>query len=418
MPGTVHINANIHTPLDPGRALAGSEQGRVMTLARGALWHHRGVIKAVGPQEEVLSRAGDDAEIIDCQGRAMIPGLVDPHTHMCFAQTREKEFSERIQGVPYLEILKRGGGILNSVDSVRKASREDLLKTTLEHLDLALAHGSTTVEIKSGYGLDTENELKMLSVIELAGQKASQDIVATFLGAHAIPREKKDRPEEYVDLLIDEMIPKVAEQGIAKFADVFCEKGVFTKEQAKRILLAGKKHGLLPKLHADEVHDLGGGGLAAQLKAISADHLLAVSPESIAEMAKAQVVAILLPATAYSLKKPYAPARTMLEAGLAVALATDCNPGSSYVLSMAFVFGLAVMQMGLSLEEALTAATLNAAYALNLGHKVGSLEPGKQADFCLLAGESPAVIAYRAGINPMAAVYKKGRLAASTQRSL
>jgi imidazolonepropionase len=385
-----------------------------MNRAQGALWHHKGIIQAVGPTDEILSRAGKDAKQIDCQGRAMIPGLVDPHTHMCFAQTRENEFSERICGVPYLEILKRGGGILNSVDSVRRASVQDLLKNTLEHLKIALAHGSTTVEIKSGYGLDTENELKMLSVIELAGQKAAQDIAATFLGAHAIPREYKEHPDQYVDLIINEMIPKVADQGIASFADVFCEKGVFTPEQSRRILEAAMEHGLTPKLHADEVNDLGGGAMAADLKAVSADHLLAVSPKSIAKMAQAQVVAVLLPATAYSLKKTYAPARKMLNAGLAVALATDCNPGSSYVLSMPFAIGLAIMQMGLSVEEALTAATLNAAHALNLARKVGSLEPGKQADFCLLHGETPAVIAYRAGVNPMAAVYKKGRLAAST----
>jgi imidazolonepropionase len=280
----------------------------------------------------------------------------------------------------------------------------------------ALSLGSTSLEIKSGYGLDTENEMKMLRVIRRVGRTTPLDVVSTFLGAHAVPPLYLGREEEYVDLLIDEMLPVVKAENLAEHCDVFCEKGVFSLKQSRRLLAAAKGLGFKVKIHADEVNDLGGAGLAAELYAISADHLLAVSDEGIARLAAAGVVATLLPATAYSLRKPYARAREMLAQGVPLALATDCNPGSCFCESMPFVIGLAVLNMGLSPAEALTGATLNSAYAIGMAGKVGSLEVGKQADFLLLDGESPAILAFHAGVAPLLAVYKRGEKINEQQR--
>jgi imidazolonepropionase len=379
---------------------------------RGALLCCDGAIEAIGEEKEVLAglSPGDVMLEEDCRGLCLIPGFVDPHTHMCFAKTREEEFSLRMEGTEYLEILRRGGGILSSVKVVREASEGDLFAVTRRHALSALGLGTTTVEIKSGYGLDTKTELKMLSVIDRLSGETPQDVVPTFLGAHAIPAELKETPEEYVELLIHEMIPEVRAQGIARFCDVFCERSVFSLDQSRRILLAAKDAGLRTKLHADEVYDLGGAKLAADLGASSADHLLASSDENLSAMARSGVVAVLLPGTAYSLRKEYARARAMVDLGLPVAIATDCNPGSCYTESMPFVFGLSVLNMKLSVPEALTASTLNAAYALHMADCVGSLDVGKYADFLLLDGDSPAILAYHAGVSPVLKVYKRGAL--------
>ena len=407
----VFFNARIHTPVDNGRPRAGKEQETITRYDRGALVVRDGLIEAIGPEEQVLKDYSSKTRLDthDCGGKCLIPGFVDPHTHCCFAELREKEFEMRIQGTPYLEILKNGGGILSSVKSVARAGVEELYGVTMENVARALSFGTTTMEIKSGYGLDTENELKMLEAISRTAEHSPVDIVATFLGAHAVPLKYRETPDDFISLIIDEMLPAVARQGIAKHCDIFCEKGVFSIDQGRRLLRAALDWGLKVKLHADEVHDLGGAGLAAELGALSADHLLAANDSNIAAMAAAGSVATLLPATAYSLRKPYARARTMVEQGLPVALATDCNPGSSYTQSMPFVIGLAVLNMELSPAEALTAATLNAAYALDIAIKTGSLDVGKQADFLLLDGDSPAILAYHAGVSPVAAVYKKRR---------
>lgn len=403
-------NARIYTPTDTGAPAAGKDQGSVRIHEQGALVVENGVIADVGDEGAVRGRTdmGMMDEIVDCRGRTVIPGFVDPHTHMCFAGRREPEFDLRMAGTPYLEILKQGGGILSSVRAVRAASEDDLFETSRRHALSALRLGTTTVEIKSGYGLDTESELKMLRVIDRLGRETDLDVVPTFLGAHAVPGEYRDRPDAFVDLLIDEMIPAVRDQGIARFCDVFCEEGVFTIAQGRRILGAAKAAGLDVKIHADEVHDLGGAGLAAALGAASADHLLAASDDNLRRMAGAGVTAVLLPATAYSLRKPYARARHMIDIGLPVALATDCNPGSSYTESMPFAVGLGVINMFMTPLEALTAATLNAAYAIGMAKAVGSLDTGKQADFLLLDGESPTILAYHAGVSPVTAVYKRG----------
>lgn len=405
-------NAHIFTPSDPGKPLAGKDQGRVNRIEKGALLCRDGIIEAIGEENEVVTpHLAHEVDVeVDCDGRCLIPGFVDPHTHMCFALRREAEFTQRIEGIEYLEILRRGGGILSSVQAVRAASEEELFSATFEHAMTALGFGTTTLEIKSGYGLETGTELKMLRVIERVGCETPLDVVSTFLGAHAIPREYSKDSETYVDIIVQEMIPAVSGQGIARFCDVFCEKGTFTVEQSRRILSCAREAGMGLKIHADEVHDLGGAGLAAELGAISAEHLLAASDENLRAMAEKEVIGVLLPATAYSLRKDYAPARKMVDMGLPVALATDCNPGSSYTESMPFIFGLAVLNMNLTVPEALVAATLNAAYAIGMAERVGSLETGKSADFLLLDGESPAILAYHAGVSPVMEVCKRGEL--------
>ncbi len=402
-------NAGIYTP-EGSSPSAGKDQGAVRFLPRGAMVVRNGMIEAVGPEEEILSSLSGPEfdEEIDCGGRCVIPGFVDPHTHMCFARRREEEFSLRLAGTPYLEILQKGGGILSSVRSVREASDDDLFENTLVLALSALSMGTTTVEMKSGYGLDTETELRMLSVIRRVGRETPLDVVPTFMGAHAVPELYRGNGDGYVDLIVEEMLPAVEEQGIARFCDVFCEEGVFSLSQTERILAEASRRGLGLKVHADEVHDTGGAALAATMGAVSAEHLLAASDEGIRALAKSGTTAILLPATAYSLRKPYARARAMIEHGVPVALATDCNPGSSFTESMPFVFGLAVMAMGLTPEEALTAATKNSACAVGMGAVCGTLEPGKQADFLLLDGETPAILAYHAGVSAVEGVYKKG----------
>jgi imidazolonepropionase len=404
-------NTTIYSPVDSGKPRAGKAQGELAYFQKGALLVEDDLIVAVGEEKEVLAtaKAGGEVQEVDCEGRCLIPGFVDPHTHMCFATLREAEFSMRIEGTPYLEILKQGGGILSSVRAVAAASDAELYENTLGHVQTAMSLGTTSLEIKSGYGLDTENELKILRVIGKVAADSPLDIVATFLGAHAIPALYKADPDAFITMIVEEMLPEVKKQGIARFCDVFCETGVFTIDQSRRLLKAAQAMGLGAKIHADEVNDLGGAGLAAELGACSADHLLAASETNIKAMAEAGVVANLLPATAYSLRKDYARARLMIENNVPVALATDCNPGSSLTESMQFVIGLAVLNMHMTPAEALTGATLNSAYAIGMADRVGSLDKGKQADFLLLEGDSPTILAYHAGVSSVASVYKKGR---------
>jgi imidazolonepropionase len=404
-------NTTIYSPVDNGKPRVGKAQGELAYFQTGALLVEDDLIVAVGEEQEVLAvaEAAGEVQEVDCGGRCMIPGFVDPHTHMCFATLREAEFSMRIEGTPYLEILKQGGGILSSVRAVAAASDAELYENTLGHVQTAMSLGTTSLEIKSGYGLDTENELKILRVIGKVAADSPLDIVATFLGAHAIPALYKADPDAFITMIVEEMLPEVKKQGIARFCDVFCETGVFTIDQSRRLLKAAQAMGLGAKIHADEVNDLGGAGLAAELGACSADHLLAASEKNIKAMAEAGVVANLLPATAYSLRKDYARARLMIENNVPVALATDCNPGSSLTESMQFVIGLAVLNMHMTPAEALTGATLNSAYAIGMADRVGSLDKGKQADFLLLEGDSPTILAYHAGVSSVASVYKKGR---------
>lgn len=408
----LYKKANIYSPKDTGIPCAGAAQGELVIYENGALLVQNGLIAKIGTEAEVTENLRSDIldSAVDCGGKALIPGFVDPHTHCCFAALREEEFQLRAAGTPYLEILRQGGGILSSVKAVERATVDELYENTIKHLNRALSLGTTTIEIKSGYGLKTEHELKMLEAIGQASSSTVLDVVVTYLGAHAIPPEYKENPDLFIDSIIDESLPAVKEQNIAEYCDIFCEQGVFSVEQSRRLLKAAKKLGIGIKIHADEVHDLGGAGLAAELGAISADHLLAANDTNLQAMAKKGVVANLLPGTAYSLRKNYARARDMISMGLPVALATDCNPGSCYTESMQFIFGLAVLNMYMSPAEALSGATLNPAYSLGIADKVGSLDVGKQADFLLLNGKSPAILAYHAGVSSVHSAYKKGIL--------
>jgi imidazolonepropionase len=406
-------NARIFTPLDTGRSSAGPVQGTLNHWEKGAMLCRDGRIVTVGDEAAVLGALGPDGrrsveEELDCGGQCMIPGFVDAHTHLCYVQPREKEFLARLEGADYLEILRAGGGILSSVASVRGATEDALFAATRARALSALSQGTTTVEIKSGYGLSMDAELKQLRVIRRVGRETPLTVVPTLLAAHAVPPDFSGRTDEYVQVVVD-IVRAAADAALARFCDVFCEKGVFSPAQSRTILEAAAVAGLGIRLHADELSDSGGAALAAALHALSADHLLAASDAGLQAMAGAGVMAVLLPVTAFSMRKRYARARAMVEAGVPVAVATDCNPGSSCVESMPFTFGLSVLQMGLTVAEALTASTLNGAYALGLGSQTGSLSPGKGADFLLLDGETPGILAFRTGISPVVEVRKGAR---------
>jgi imidazolonepropionase len=367
-----------------------------------------GEIVFVGPWSDVADHPA--AERLDASGKTVLPGFVDAHTHVPFLGDRAHELVMRLQGKSYMEIGKAGGGILSTMRAVRAASEDDLTSAARGFARRFLDHGVTTFEAKSGYGLEMDAELKQLRVLKRLAQDGPQTVVPTFLGAHFVPPEYKGREDAYVDLLCDEVMPAVAAEGLARFCDVFCEEGAFTLEQSRRILLRGKDLGLAPRIHADEIVDTGGAALAAEVGAVSADHLLAASPEGMAAMAKAGVCATLLPGTAFYLRKPYAKARAFVEAGCAVAVASDCNPGSCYTANLFQVATLAIFGMGLMPEEALWAVTLNAAYALRAHDRVGSLEVGKRADLCIWDVPSPLHLFYPYGENPLSAVICGGRV--------
>ncbi|MFJ5565069.1 imidazolonepropionase [Lysinibacillus xylanilyticus] len=350
------------------------------------------------------------AEVIDASGKIVMPGLVDCHTHLVHGGTREQEFNMRLNGATYMAIMNAGGGIHATTKWTRETSFDDLYRKTMSHLDVFLKHGVTTVEAKSGYGLDWETEKKQLEVAKELQATHDIDVVSTFMGAHAVPRDYKGREDEFVDVVIHDMLPKVAEQNLAEFNDVFCEKGVFTPEQSRRILEAGKALGLTPKIHADEIEPYKGAELAAEVGAISAEHLLVASNEGIQKMAETGTIAVLLPGTAFFLRAPFARGRLMIDEGVPVAISTDFNPGSSPTLSLPFIMNLACMHMGMTLEEVLTATTINAAYALNRGHQIGSLEAGKQADVIILDVANYKQLQYFYGMNHTNTVIKNGRV--------
>jgi len=409
----IHNLAEVATPRGstPRR---GAEQGQVYRLRGAEVLCQDGRIIFVGPPEERLRLWGElpEAARLDGRGGTLIPGFVDPHTHLPWAGTREEEFAARLAGKTYQEIAAAGGGILSTVASTRRASEEELTGCVLRRMDQMLAWGTTTAEAKSGYGLTLGDELKQLRAIRRAAESHPVDLVPTLLAAHEVPPEHRQDRGRYVDLICNEIVPAAAEAGLARFCDVFCERGVFSAEESRRVLEAGARHGLAPRLHADEFADSGGAELAAQLGALSADHLMAVSDAGIEALAGSGVTAVLLPGTSFFLmKKAYAPARRLVAAGVPVALATDCNPGSSHTESMPMIVVLAVLQLGLTIEESLTAATLNAACSLGLGAEIGSIEPGKCADLVLLDAPNLLHLAYHYGINPVAAVVKEGRVA-------
>ncbi|WP_210471184.1 imidazolonepropionase [Sporosarcina sp. 6E9] len=377
----------------------------------GSIWIEDGVIKAVGTTEELEAKYKDrahEADITDATGHLVTPGLVDPHTHVAYGGSREREFEMRLEGATYMDIMNAGGGIHATTRMTREATEDELVEQSKKRLDSFLHHGVTTVEGKSGYGLDLENELKQLRVMKRLQNEHPIDLVPTFMGAHAVPTDYKGREEEFVDLIINEMLPAVADEKLAVFNDVFCEVGVFTPEQSERILGAGKKLGLIPKIHADEIEPYGGAELAAKVGAISAEHLLKASDDGIKAMAEAGTIACLLPATALFLREEAAQGRKMIDEGVPVAISTDCNPGSSPTTSMPLVMNLACISMRLTPAEALTAATYNAACAIQMENNTGSLEVGKQGDVVLWSISNYQELQYLFGVNHVQTVWKKG----------
>lgn len=377
----------------------------------GSIWVENGKIQAVGTTKELEQRYKNIAEratIIDATNHLVTPGLVDPHTHVVYGGSREKEFEMRLRGATYMDIMNAGGGIHSTMRMTREATEEELVEQTTKRLDSFLRNGVTTIEGKSGYGMNKETELKQLRVMKKLQQSHPIDIISTFMGAHAVPEEYKGREDEFVDYVIHDIIPLVAEENLAVFNDVFCEKDVFTPEQSKRILEAGKKYGLVPKIHADEIESYGGAEIAAEVGAISAEHLLKVSDRGIKMMGETGVIACLLPATALYLRETAAPGRKIVDAGVPVAISTDCNPGSSPTTSMPLVMNLACISMRLTPGEALTAATYNAACAIGCEDKVGSLEEGKLADIVMWNVKNYQELQYQFGENHVKAVWKNG----------
>lgn len=403
--------AEIVSPVGAGRPLRGAAMGTLRRVENAALVARDGAILFWGREHEVLRRIDKLPGCIevDALRRSVIPAFVDPHTHAVFGCTRAGEYADRIAGKTYQEIAAAGGGIHASVRDVRARSSEDLLALTVERLQRMLAHGTTTVEIKSGYGLTVEDELKLLRVIHQAATQVPVRIVATFLGAHEIPGEFRTRRAEYVQLLVEEMLPQTV--GLAEFNDVFCEPSVFTLEESTTILQAGVRLGLAPKLHADELEAYGGAELACRLGAVSADHLMRVSPQGIRALAASDTVAVLLPGTSFGLAcSDYAPARALVEAGAAVALATDFNPGSSHCPSMQAIWSLACSMLRLTPAEALVACSMNAAHAIRRGGRVGSLEPGRRCDLVVTQGKDYREVPYQFGVNNAALVVSEGRV--------
>lgn len=408
-PSFVLVNlASAATPVGPAPLLR-DRLDRIDEIPQAALAVRDGRIAWLGP-ESSLPLEFRDLPRQDGRRGTLLPGFVDPHTHMVFAGDRADEFDRRARGAKYLEILAAGGGILDTVRKTRAATEASLFASSLARAQRLAAHGTTTAEIKSGYGLDLPTELKILRVVRWLGLESPLRVVPTFMGAHATPPEFQGRTGAYVDHLVEEMLPEVARAGLARFVDVFCEKGVFEPADTRRILAAAKALGVATRIHADEVHDIGGGRLAAECGAVSADHLIAVSEDSMDAMAAAGTAATVLPGTALVLGKGrFAPARKMIEKGIPLALATDLNPGSCHLESLPFAMQVAVVQMGLTPAEALAAGTLNAAHTLGLAAELGSLEPGKHADLVLIDAPGYRHLAYRLGTNLVVGTWVGGR---------
>lgn len=390
----------------------GRAQGELDTIVDGALAVQGERIVFAGPSADL--EVGIDisrARIVDAPGVSIVPGFVDAHTHAIFAGDRRGELRRRLAGASYAEIAAAGGGIVSTVRATRRASEDQLVGETRARLDEMLACGTTTCEVKSGYGLDVESELRMLRAAARVDREHPIDVAVTFMGAHEIPDEYRSRRDAYVDLVIEEMIPAVAGGRLAAWCDVFCEEGVFTPAESRRILEAGRAAGLAPRIHADELGPSGGSRVAAEIRARSADHLIFVPPDGIEALAAAGVTATLLPCAAFYLKLGrYAPARSLIAASVPVALATDVNPGGGFSPSMPFAMTLACFAMGMTFEEALAAATINGAWSLDRAGEAGSLEPGKLADAVFVRGDAINLI--RVGAPSVAAVLKRGRIRA------
>jgi imidazolonepropionase len=401
----LHVSQLV-TLAGPKRPRVRAEMTELAIIRDGGMLIRDGTIDSVGPSDEVEKKSRG-AEIVDAGGRVVLPGFVDAHTHLVFAGNRLDDFERRAHGESYEQISKAGGGIWSTVEKTRAASERDLLAQAKKHADWFLRCGTTTIEAKSGYGLTLDDELKILRVMRSLNDQSALEIVPTFLGAHAVPRRM--HADEYIGLVIDQMLPRVAREKIAEFCDVFCERGYFDIEQSRRILAAARKLALRLRIHADQLSNLGGAKLAAELEATTADHLERTDGNGIAAMKSADVQPVLLPGSVYTLgSSGYPRAREMIDVGLAVVLATDFNPGSSPTVSMLMILSLACTQMKMSPAEAITAATINAAYSLNRGDRIGSLERGKLANFSVFDCEDYRELAYWFGTPQTQSVYVEG----------
>ena len=408
MPTLIHNIGTLQTPLG-SFPHAGAAQGENRKYHNAAVLCEGGVIRAVY-ENGALPEVSADTQTIDAQGRLVTPGLIDAHTHLVFGGWRQNEIPLKLKGAGYLDILRAGGGILSTVRATRKASEEELFEKSRAFLDELMAQGVTSAEIKSGYGLDMETELKQLRVIKRLNEAHPMDAVATYLGAHAIPEEYALRSGEYIDFIISDMLPEIKRQGLAEFCDVFLETGVFGVEESRRLLTAAREMGFGLKIHADEIDELGGSLLAGELGAVSAEHLIATGERGMEALARGGVIAALLPCTSLYLNKSFARARDMISRGIPVAVATDFNPGSCPSLNIGLCMTMAYLKYRMTPEEILSAVTVNAACAVNRGGSTGTIEPGKQADMVIWNAEDMEMLCYRMGSNLAGTVIKNGAI--------
>lgn len=408
MPTLIHNIGTLQTPLG-SFPHAGAAQGENRKYHNAAVLCEGGVIRAVY-ENGALPEVSADTQTIDAQGRLVTPGLIDAHTHLVFGGWRQNEIPLKLKGAGYLDILRAGGGILSTVRATRKASGEELFEKSRAFLDEMLAQGVTTAELKSGYGLDKETELKQLRVIKRLNEAHPMDAVATYLGAHAIPEEYALRSGEYIDFIISDMLPEIKRQSLAEFCDVFLETGVFGVEESRRLLTAAREMGFGLKIHADEIDELGGSLLAGELGAVSAEHLIATGERGMEALAHGGVTAVLLPCTSLYLNKSFARARDMTARGIPVAVATDFNPGSCPSLNIGLCMTMAYLKYRMTSEEILSAVTINAACAVNRGGSSGTIEPGKKADMVIWNAEDMEMLCYRMGSNLAGTVIKHGAI--------
>lgn len=409
MPTLIHNIGTLQTPLG-SFPHAGAAQGENRKYHNAAVLCDGGVIKAVY-ENGALPEVSADTQTIDAQGRLVTPGLIDAHTHLVFGGWRQNEIPLKLKGAGYLDILRAGGGILSTVRATREASEEELFEKSRAFLDELMAQGVTTAELKSGYGLDKETELKQLRVIKRLNEAHPMDAVATYLGAHAIPEEYALRSGEYIDFIISDMLPEIKRQGLAEFCDVFLETGVFGVEESRRLLTAAREMGFGLKIHADEIDELGGSQLAGELGAVSAEHLIATGERGMEALARGGVIAALLPCTSLYLNKSFARARDMIARGIPVAVATDFNPGSCPSLNIGLCMTMAYLKYRMTPEEILSSVTINAACAVNRGGSIGTIEPGKKADMVIWNAEDMEMLCYRMGSNLAGTVIKHGAIA-------